>query len=582
MPITVHKDVRVTMRDGVNLATDVYLPGDVAAPVLLVRLPYGKDMFASLGPALLPPPMSFVAAGYAVVWQDCRGMWNSDGEFILQAADAADGVDTVEWIRQQPWCDGNVGTYGASYLGMSQWATASQDPAGLKAIAPSIAPSDFRYLRYSPGGAIFWHTNLLWAMSINQMQALRSLRRGEGSMDAMTQAVVLASNPEPHLNKLPISDQPALNEQSSWWADSLQRPFADPYWAASAPSEKMSAVSTPGLHVGGWFDFFMPETTRAYTTLLRETANEVAKTHQRLIIGPWDHRNQEGLYEGRAFGPRAGALAADITGSHIRFFDHHVRGEAAADAADAPVRIFVMGIDQWRDEQAWPLPDTRYTSYFLDGAGEANTSGGDGSLTVDAPATDAVDVIRYDPMDPVPTVGGRSLPPGNIAAAALNAGPLDQQAIEQRADVLCYTTPVLTEPLEVTGEVSLVLNVSSSALDTDFTGKLVDVHPDGRALYLTDGLLRMRYRKSLLEPELLQPGQVYEVTIDLGPTSNVFLPGHRLRVEISSSNFPHYDRNTNTGGDIINDVAEPVVATNSVLHGPGHASRLILPIIDRA
>jgi uncharacterized protein len=238
----------------------------------------------------------------------------------------------------------------------------------------------------------------------------------------------------------------------------------------------------------------------------------------------------------------------------------------------------VMGIDQWRDEQDWPLPDTQYTAYYLDGAGQANTSAGDGVLRTDPPSAAAADTYQYDPAQPAPSLGGRIMLP----AAINGAGPADQRPVETRQDVLCFTTPVLNEPVEVTGYVSLILRVASSARDTDFTGKLVDVFPDGRAIYLTDGILRARYRNSLAEPEPLEPGQVYEITLDLSVTSNVFLPGHRIRLEVSSSNFPRYDRNTNTGGTIAEDTADQaVIATNNVVHGPEHPSRLILPIIRR-
>jgi putative CocE/NonD family hydrolase len=258
----------------------------------------------------------------------------------------------------------------------------------------------------------------------------------------------------------------------------------------------------------------------------------------------------------------------------LRFFDRHLRGNAAGDSG-ASVRIFVMGIDQWRDEHDWPLPDTTYVDYFLESGGRANTLEGDGVLSTQTPTSDAADTIVYDPTDPVPTVGGRILSP-------VGAGPVDQTPVERRRDVLCFTTPVFEDPVEVTGPVTLVLHVTSTAVDTDFTGKLVDVFPDGRALYLTDGILRARYRSSLREPELLEPGRIYELTLDLGATSNVFLPGHALRLEVSSSNFPRYGRNTNTGGVIAEDRPEDlVVATNRVLHGPSHPSRLVLPIIHR-
>ena len=271
-------------------------------------------------------------------------------------------------------------------------------------------------------------------------------------------------------------------------------------------------------------------------------------------------------------------LAADLTGAHVAFFDRWLRDRTDALDGSAPVRIFVMGIDQWRDEEDWPLPDTRYTDYFLGGSGRANTAEGAGTLTPGTPGPDAADTIVYDPADPVPSMGGRMVLPASLNAV----GPVDQSEVEAREDVLCFTTPALEEPVEVTGHVSLELHVASSALDTDFTGKLVDVFPDGRATYLTDGILRARYRNSLAEPAWLEPGRVYGVTLDLSVTSNVFLAGHRIRLEVSSSNFPRYDRNTNTGGTIAEEsLEEAVVATNRVLHGAGHPSRLVLPIIER-
>jgi putative CocE/NonD family hydrolase len=390
----------------------------------------------------------------------------------------------------------------------------------------------------------------------------------------------MSADLESHLGKLPISDQPVLDEYSPWWKDWLQHPDRDSYWSDIAPAEHFRDMTTPALQIVGWFDFFVHESTRAFTRMRSEAATEEARLGQRLIIGPWDHLYQEGRYRDRSFGLMGHHVAADITGEHVRFFDRYLRRSTQANVGASPVRIFVMGIDQWRDEQDWPLPDTEYVDYYLDGSGRANTAAGDGFLTTSLPTTEAADTYRYDPIRPVRSVGGRL--GGNFLFGAINeTGPLDQSVVESRDEVLCFTTPVLDEAIEVTGHVSLVLHASSSALDTDFTGKLVDVFPDGRAIYLTDGILRARYRNSLAAPELLDPGRVYELAVDLGPTSNVFLPGHRIRLEVSSSNFPRYDRNTNTGGRIAYDTAEPVVAVNTVRHGPNHPSRLVLPIIRR-
>lgn len=292
-----------------------------------------------------------------------------------------------------------------------------------------------------------------------------------------------------------------------------------------------------------------------------------------MVIGPWEHTDFSGKYPDRFFGVPA---VVDIVDSHITFYDEHVRGQVPATPAPR-VRIFVMGADQWRDEADWPLPDTQYTDFFLSSGGSANTRSGDGALATEASPTEGDDSFRYDPADPLPTAGGALLPslPGLV-------GPVDQRVVDGRADVLCYTGPVLTEPVEVTGFVELKVFVSASTVDTDITAKLVDVFPDGKAINLCDGILRLRYRNSLSEPEMMSPGEVYEVTVKMSVTSNVFLPGHRIRLDVSGSNFPHYDRNSNTGGVISSEaLADMVAVDTTVHHGGARPSRLVLPVIDR-
>jgi putative CocE/NonD family hydrolase len=312
----------------------------------------------------------------------------------------------------------------------------------------------------------------------------------------------------------------------------------------------------------------------------RHGGSAAARDGQRLIVGPWCHADGTdlGTFPDRSFGLDGSIKTADVTGAHLRFFDRWVRGRTDTPDDTHRVRIFVMGIDRWRDEVDWPLPDTRYTDFFLAGGGRANTATGDGVLTRDAASVEAADTFLYDPRRPVPSLGGTVL----AAVSGAYPGPADQAAVETREDVLCFTTAVLERPVEVTGHVTLVLYVSSSAPDTDFTGKLVDVHPDGKAIILCEGIQRARYRRSLTDPAPLEPGTVYELTIDLCVTSNVFLPGHRILLEVSSSNFPRYDRNTNTGGTIAADGEDDLaVAVNRVHHGPAHPSRLILPLIER-
>jgi putative CocE/NonD family hydrolase len=300
----------------------------------------------------------------------------------------------------------------------------------------------------------------------------------------------------------------------------------------------------------------------------------MARQHQRLLMTPQSHTIANSAFPEHDFSPRA---TLDFGSVQIRWFDYWLKGIDNGVEQDKPVRIFVMGEDRWREEDDWPLPDTRYLPYYLRSGGHANSAAGDGLLSTEPPGDGAEDVYLYDPRNPVPTVGGPTL-----MADLTNTGPRDQHAVESRDDVLCYTTEPLEEPVEVTGPIELVVYISSSARDTDFTGKLVDVYPDGRAEILSDGILRSRYRESFSLPVLMEPGNIYELHIDLMATSNVFKEGHRIRLDISSSNFPRFDRNTNTGGTIATESEKDFVqAVNRVYHDSTYPSHLVLPIIER-
>lgn len=572
----------VAMRDGVALATDVWIPDGPPAPTLLVRVPYGKSSMFVLSLAVNPDLFALLDAGYVVVRQDCRGTSASGGEFIPMANEHDDGIDTIEWIRQQPWSDGVIGTYGASYLGFTQLALASQKPEGLRAIAPAVTDTDMYSAWHSRGGTLTWHNAVFWATFMATSGIQRAMSAGDGDMATLMalagDSADLQTSPAAKLHDAMPGEQHQLADVLPWWREWLRHPARDRFWDELSPVGDKGSVAVPALHIGGWFDLFAGSTAREFTRMRAGAISDEVRDGHQLIIGPWDHQDYTGMYNDRQFGSSAHIATIGLTDSYLRFYDRWLRGNVAAQGEQSPVRIFVMGIDEWREEQDWPLPDTEYVDYFLDGAGRANTVDGDGVLRIDVPTGDAVDSYVYDPAGPVPTCGGRVWLP-----SALNSvGPVDQREIEIREDVLCYTSPVLEEPVEVTGHITLVLHVASSALDTDFTGTLVDVHPDGRAIYLTDGILRARYRNSLTAPELFEPEAEYELTLDLSVTSNVFLSGHRIRLDVSSSNYPRYDRNTNTGGDINTESLEDsVVATNRVLHGPAHPSRLVLPIIKR-
>lgn len=572
-------NVMVAMRDGVRLATDVWVPvTDHPVPVVLTRTPYSKDDSSYYAPSMMADRFALIAAGYAVAWQDCRGTFRSEGDFDALTADEADAVDTIAWLRDQPWCDGVVGMAGASYLGLTQWAAVAGRPEGLQAVAPVTTSSDTYDMMYSRGGALSLGTMLSWSAFVGLAKAQRALSSGDPAAGERLDArrTFLASSEAAH-DVLPVIATPLISDDLPWVREWLEHPTHDGYWQARSARERVDEP-LPAFHLTGWFDFLLDSTLASYEWMTRIDPAGAASGRQQLVIGPWDHASYSGVYMDRQFGPSAHILNADVNGRHVRFYDAWLRGNTAVINETPPVRIFVMGVNQWRDEQAWPLPDTRYVDFHLSSGRSANSRSGGGSLALVAPTCDGRETYLYDPMRPVPSAGGRMSP----MPRPNSCGPVDQREIEDREDVLCFSTEPLTSPIEVTGPIRLVLHVSSSARDTDFTGKLVDVDPEGRATYLTDGILRARYRDSLSAPALLSPDQVYEITVDLGATANVFGVGHRIRLEVSSSNFPRYDRNTNTGGDIATDRAEDVViAVNRVLHGPSYPSRLILPVIER-
>lgn len=579
MKYSVSFDVFVPMRDGTKLATNIWRPETAdRVPALLMRTPYGKEWIAPLG-ASSPNIFTLMRHRYAVVFQDCRGTFGSEGVFVPHEDDSADGADTVSWLVAQDWCNGSVGGWGPSYLGFVQWQTASTGVSGLKAIAPGVTSADlYRAPWHSPGGALSLDSLLGWStmMCLNEVQ--RALARGAADPNDLINLVADLADRSSLTTVTPVANHPLIVKYLPWIVDvAIGHPDRDEIWESLAPIDRVSSITTPALHIGGWYDIFYGETLRAYTKMKTHAGSAEARAGQRLIIGPWSHNASGvlGFYPDRSFGLSAGMDAAMLTDPQIAFFDRWLKGREDALDGQASVRLFVMGLDQWRDERDWPLPDTRYTAYYLAGDGPANTASGTGRLTTE-PTSNAVDTYVYDPRRPVPSLGGTMMNRGGYE------GPADQRPLHDRDDVLVFTSEVLGEPLEVTGPVTATLYVSSSALDTDFTAKLVDVHPDGRAIILCDGIQRMRYRDSLSAPEVMTPGEVYEITIDLIATSNVFLPGHRIILEVSSSNFPRYDRNSNTGGVIAQEhESEMITAVNSLHRGSQYPSRVVLPTIRR-
>lgn len=569
--ILIEKNIMVPMRDGVQLATDVYrLDGATPTPVLVARTPYNKDHMIAGGDTF--NILRAVQAGYTVMTQDVRGRYASEGTFNPHVQETDDGLDAFAWAAAQPWSNGMVGTFGGSYLGGTQWLPAREDPPALRAMVPSITFSDgYEGCSYQ-GGAKVLH-DLRWVVAnIVPAEMERRAARGEKLLESDTPLDVDGA-----LTELPLATHPFIREYAAFYLEWLAHRTPDDYWIPSAPNADYEQITAPALNISGWYDIFLWSTFQNYMGMKQRGGSEIARRNQRVIIGPWTHMNFSGSFPEREFGPNANSAAIDLPGIHLRWFDRWLKDEANSVDEEPPVTIFVMGIDEWRDESDWPLPDTEYRPYYLHSGGQANSLHGDGRLSTEAPSDEPPDVYLYNPLRPVPTVGGQVILPGGNAM-----GPRDQREVEGRDDVLVYSTPVLDRPVEVTGPIELCLFVASSARDTDFTGKLVDVYPDGRAMILTEGILRARYRNSFTEPELLEPETVYELRLDLWATANVFLPGHRIRLEVSSSNFPRFDRNSNTGGEIASETADQYQpAINRIFHEAAHPSRLILPVIKR-
>ena len=565
--VIVEKNVGAKMRDGVMLRADIYRPAVPGRyPALLQRTPYSKN-----DRGYIEGFRALAARGFAVVVQDTRGRYMSDG--VARPHDEAqDGFDTIAWVRSLPYVNGKVGTWGGSYLATTQLLAATLQPDGLTAMFPSSSYAS-RYDMVFQGGAFYLNDGLGW----NLGQAIDVRRRvltpgvdrdGPIGLDESQRKALR----EQWLWHLPLKSIDALDLQrfAPGYLEMLAHPSRDAYWDTFDIAAKHDRFEAPAFHLTGWYDTLLTGTLRNFTGLRARAANETARRFQRIIIGPWTHARPtlKSTAIGEVdYGATAGFSAQQ---AYEQWFDYWLKAGGAAAIPTTPVRIFVMGENKWRDEQEWPLARARSTAFYLHGGGRAASLNGDGVLSTAPPASEPPDRYTYDPTNPVPTgaIGGYSRIPS------------DQRSIEQRPDVLVYTSAPLEHDLEVTGPLSVTLWIASSARDTDFTAKLVDVHPDGTARAINDGILRARFRRDPSRPQPLTPGEPTEIMIDIGATSNVFLAGHRIRLDISSSNFPRFDRNPNTGG-VFGEDAELRRAEQTIFHDAQRPSRVVLPVIPR-
>ncbi len=569
--VSVTPDVPARLRDGVSLYADVYTPdGDGPFPVLLMRTPYNKTAAQD---SVYAHPLWYARHGYIVVIQDTRVRWTSEGEWYPFAHEDEDGYDTVEWAARLPKSTGRVGMYGLSYVGATQMLASVAAPPHLTCIAPGMTSSEYYDGWTYRGGAYHLAFTESWTVMLATDTARRrELRQLEADLYAAFNPTGLA------FGTLPLTQYDLLRRENvaPYFFDWLNHPARDEYWERWSIERRHANVRVPAFHIAGWYDIFLDGSIRNYVGLRDHAADDRARNGQRILLSPWHHVPWAPLVSGWDFGDEA---RSGINDWLLRWFDHWLRGVENGVPDDPPVRIFVMGENRWRDEHEWPLRRAETVEFFLHSHGAANSLNGNGTLSRQRGVEEEPDIFIYDPRSPTMSFGGRSCCRYTISPM----GPADQRPAEIHNGVLVYTTRPLQQDLEVTGSVSAVLYAATTARDTDWTVKLVDVYQDGLAINVADGILRARYRDSLSASKLLTPGEVYEYRVDLGSTSNLFKAGHRIRVEVSSSNFPCFDRNLNTGSALGGEwIADCAVATQTLFHDSSRPSRIVLPVVPRA
>ena len=555
-------NIPVPMRDGVDLSADIWLPpasqGDGPWPVLLLRTIYDNQEAR-----YIEWTREFTARGYAVVMQDCRGRGDSDGEWEPYVCELYDGYDTHEWIGQQNWCDGNIGTFGLSYPGFTQTLPATLRSKYLKAVAP-IASQQDNYGHHRVDGVIHHNVSFAFLNMLGRSMQYESLKHFD--QDTFFFALPLDTAME------------KVSTTHPYYAGVIAHEQYDEWWSSYSLRDKYDQVDIPSYFITGWFDSLSNENFKLFNGWSKNARSEEARKKTKLLVGPWSHQiapwgrvpmGENGEYADRTFGKQA---LSDVIEMHMHWYDQQLKGINTGIDDEAPIRLFVMGENVWHDEYEWPLARTEWTKYYLHSSG--NASGKYGTLSVKAPSSEEpVDQFIYDPANPVASLGSQY-------QTFDFCGPHDRSELQQRDDILTFTTAPLTEDTEVTGPIRATIWASSDAIDTDFTAALTDLEPDGKAIALCEGIVRTRFRNGTDKPEMMTPGDIYEFEIDMWNTSNMFKKGHSIRVEISSSNFPRYNRNLNSGNPIATDT-EITVANQTIYHDSDHPSHVTLPVIPR-
>jgi putative CocE/NonD family hydrolase len=548
--VTMQPDLMVAMSDGVNLATDVYLPDETGTfPVVFTRSPYNKRQFKTY----LAEPLA--RAGYAVVMQDVRGMGGSDGMFIPFIHERADGLDTLNWIAGQPWCDGNIGMWGPSYVGFCALALTTESHPNLKAVVNVSGWGNTQEM-VAPGGAMHLQMGLPWTLS-GQI-------RGQGSIRDIDWSTAFTHVP---VNDIPTS----LGISSEAWEGAVQLFSSDILTQVAGMAGRYEAVSAPTLHLTGWYDFVARHALDAY-----EGVDAATGTPQKLVVGPWHHDQQWGddtVVGDEDFGEKSIMGMHKVIALSQRWFDRWLKDDHNGIAAGKPVRLFVMGVNDWREYDQWPPKNVEFQKWYLTSQGGANGPDGNGRLAPEAPITSGRDTFVFDPMDPVPTTGG-----ANSHFFRRTLGVRDQRPVQQRPDVLVYTSAPLDDDQTIIGPLQAVIHAATEGRHTDFTAKLCEVRADGYAAVIEDGIRRGPDPVGGQQAPLMEPGDVYRFTIDMGGTGIRIGKGNRLRVEISSSNFPKYSRNPNTG-EVPESASRFVKVEQTIMHAPDQPSYIVLPVL---
>ena len=537
--------VRAAMRDGTLLAADVYRPvSKEKFPVLLQRTPYDRKGGRSAGRLL-------ASHGYIVVIQDVRGRYDSEGEWYPFKHESADGYDTVEWAARLPGSDGRVGMFGGSYVGATQMLAAIARPPHLEAVFPYVTASEYYDGWTHQGGVLMQWFTQSWTAGL----ARDTLRRKARS--PLSRLYI------PSPRNFSVLSTPDKEDLAPYYFDWVENATDNDYWRPWKISDHYSELDIEALHAGGWHDIFLKGTLENYIGMRQSAKTAEAREGQRLLVGPWAHAatSPEGKIGGHVFGKQA---VLDMNAAILEWYDFVFKGRKNDYARKPPVKIFVMGENVWRYENEFPLERQKLTRYYLRSSGEARTVRGDGRLSLSKPGDEPPDRFWYDPDNPVLTIGGRLC----CGSSRFPPGPFDQSPNEFRPDVLVYSTPPLERDTEVTGFVKVELYAASTAGDTHFTAMLVDVSPTGYARLLTDGIIRASLRNGLSRLEEIEPGKIYRYEIDLWATSNVFKKGHRIRLYISSSNYPRFAH-------------ARIPATQTIYHDAEHPSALVVPVIPR-